>query len=232
MALPSWFKVSEGLQARVITAAILAPIVLAIVAVGGWIYHALVILAVVLMTNEWNGIISSEASAEKTDKQLKRWRIGGIIYATVFGTSLMYLRSMEGGFSMVLYLLFVIWSMDIGAYFSGRFIGGPKVAPSISPKKTWAGVIGGAIACGFVGVLFSIFMHEVGTIEMVLISVLLGIISQAGDFLESWLKRQFGVKDSGTLLPGHGGLMDRVDSLVTGAPFLVVVALAHGQGFF
>ncbi len=88
------------------------------------------------------------------------------------------------------------------------------------------------MASGLVGVVASVFMSEVTLVGVVIVAMLLGLISQAGDFFESWVKRSFGVKDSGTLLPGHGGLMDRVDSLVTGAPFLVVVTWVYHGGLF
>ena len=232
MERPSWLSLSENLQARLVTALVLAPIVLAIVAVGGWMYNALILVAAVIVAMEWEGIVTTSLDEPKLPEQIKKWRVAGVIYAAFFGTAAIYLRDAEGGFGMVMFLLFVVWAMDIGAYFTGRFIGGPKVAPSISPKKTWSGLCGGVVASGFVGAVFSIFMSEVTLIGIVIIAMLLGLISQAGDFFESWVKRRFGVKDSGTLLPGHGGLMDRVDSLVTGAPFLVAVTFFYGGGFF
>jgi phosphatidate cytidylyltransferase len=232
MERPSWLYLSNNLQLRVITALILAPIILSIVAVGGWLYHSLVVLAAIIMAMEWEGVVRSTQAQSKTEEELKKWRLAGVLYIMIFGSSAVYLREAEGGFGMVFFLLFVVWSMDIGAYFTGRFIGGPKVAPAISPKKTWAGLVGGAVACALTGGFFSIFMHEVTFFGIMLISILLGLVSQAGDFLESWVKRQFSIKDTGTLLPGHGGLMDRVDSLVTGAPFLVMVSFFYGKGFF
>jgi phosphatidate cytidylyltransferase len=120
----------------------------------------------------------------------------------------------------------LVWATDIFAYFAGRSIGGPKIWPAVSPNKTWAGLLGGMAAAA----LFSVVFAGVGNwsqsaITMALVGALLAVVAQAGDFLESWLKRRAGVKDSGTLLRGHGGVMDRVDGLV---PVCVVVALWVG----
>lgn len=161
---------------------------------------------------------------------------GGMIYAGLPGIALLWLRE-PNGFGIVLWLLLIVWSTDILAYFAGRAIGGPKIAPRISPKKTWAGLIGGmtgaAIASGAMAYwYFQPQFEAAGGLGpavafrnmplMALAGALLAIVAQAGDFYESWLKRQAGVKDSGTLLPGHGGVMDRLDGLV---PVAVVVAL-------
>jgi phosphatidate cytidylyltransferase len=113
----------------------------------------------------------------------------------------------------------VVVATDTGAYFSGRTIGGPKIAPSISPSKTWAGLIGGMIAAGLVSAAF--FLVNVGEIRIstmtfiaFAIGAVLAVVAQAGDFLESWLKRRAHVKDSSNLIPGHGGVFDRVDGLL------------------
>jgi phosphatidate cytidylyltransferase len=122
----------------------------------------------------------------------------------------------EGLTTFFLWILLIIWSSDTGAYFTGRAIGGPKLAPSISPNKTWAGFIGGCITATFVGVLSGPYLQKFyGTIpSLAITSFILSLVSHSGDLLESYLKRHYGVKDSGTFLPGHGGFLDRLDSLL------------------
>ncbi|MEX0839493.1 MAG: phosphatidate cytidylyltransferase, partial [Parvibaculum sp.] len=117
--------------------------------------------------------------------------------------------------------------IDIGAYFAGRFIGGPKLAPRISPKKTWAGLIGGMMGAAMVGMGTSLWIGLGSPVLLALIGVGMTVIEQAGDFFESALKRRAGVKDSGTLIPGHGGILDRVDGLVAVAIGAALLALLH-----
>jgi phosphatidate cytidylyltransferase len=117
--------------------------------------------------------------------------------------------------------LALVWATDIFAYFAGRGIGGAKLAPSISPNKTWAGLAGGMLGAGITGLAVSYYFQL--SILWAAASVFLAIASQGGDLFESWLKRRTGVKDSGALLPGHGGVLDRLDGVV---PVAVIVALA------
>ncbi|MDB5085175.1 MAG: hypothetical protein JWN30_2061 [Bacilli bacterium] len=120
------------------------------------------------------------------------------------------------GFWLFLFVLLTIWATDIGAYFVGRWLKGPKIWPVISPNKTVAGTLGGIVFAFLVGVLFSIFHSNLAMWG--LFSVLLSALGQLGDFAESALKRTYGVKDSGRLLPGHGGMLDRFDSLIVAGP--------------
>jgi phosphatidate cytidylyltransferase len=115
-----------------------------------------------------------------------------------------------------LWILLIIWSSDIGAYFAGKYIGGPKLAPTISPNKTWAGFIGGCLAATVTGILTGATLQSFyqTPLCMAVVALLLSIVSHLGDLLESFLKRYYGVKDTGTLLPGHGGILDRLDSLL------------------
>ncbi|MBO6905968.1 MAG: phosphatidate cytidylyltransferase [Parvibaculum sp.] len=122
------------------------------------------------------------------------------------------------GLAVVVWLLAVVWAIDICAYFAGRFIGGPKLAPSISPKKTWAGLLGG---------MAPIWIGSGSAVILAFIAAGLTILEQAGDFAESAMKRRAGVKDSGTLIPGHGGILDRVDGLVTVALGAAILALVN-----
>ncbi len=228
MELP---KLSENLQKRILSAGILIPVVLVIAVLGGNLFNSFIVLAATIMAFEWSGIITSGKEKLKAKEQ-KYWEFGGIAYVTIFASSLMYLRSVEGGFGIILLVLLFVWATDIAAYFAGRIIGGPKIYTKISPNKTWAGLAGGMLAAGFVGAFASIFIHSFGFFSMVIIGAFLAIIAQSGDFLESWVKRKFGVKDSGSIIPGHGGIMDRVDGLVTVAPVFAIISLLKGGNFF
>lgn len=156
----------------------------------------------------------------------KRWLSTGLLYAGLPAVALIWLRQQPDGFALVMWTMGVVWATDIFAYFAGRAIGGPKIWTAISPNKTWAGLGGGMIAAALFSILFARLSGWPQTmLAMALIGALLAVIAQVGDFFESWLKRRAGVKDSGTLLGGHGGVMDRVDGLV---PVSVVVALWVG----
>ncbi|RWX75604.1 phosphatidate cytidylyltransferase [Neorhizobium lilium] len=156
------------------------------------------------------------------------WLPGGIVYAGLSGISLVAIRGdNQAGLVATLFVFAVVWSTDIFAYFVGRAIGGPKLAPRISPGKTWSGAIGGTIAgiiaaSALAGVAFSQFAIWTAAIALVL-----SIASQIGDLFESFIKRRFGVKDSSRLIPGHGGVMDRVDGLVFACFAAFLLTLAH-----
>lgn len=147
----------------------------------------------------------------------------GIAYCGLPAIALLTIRSLDDGAMLVFWTLAIVWATDIGAYFAGRSIGGPKLAPVISPNKTWAGLIGGVVAALAVGLLFREFAGL--PLELVLASPILAVIAQIGDLYESMLKRQAGVKDSGTILPGHGGVLDRLDGLVPVAPAAAALLL-------
>jgi len=152
----------------------------------------------------------------------------GVLYCAFPVMALLYLRGQDNGLLLAFWTMATVWATDIGAYFAGRGIGGPKIAPSISPSKTWAGLAGGMIAA----LGFAMILHVNFGLPFILVmaSAPLAVLAQIGDFLESWMKRQAGVKDSGTLIPGHGGLLDRVDGLVPVAP--VVALLVAGNAFW
>jgi phosphatidate cytidylyltransferase len=128
----------------------------------------------------------------------------------------------------IFWLLGVVWATDTFAYFAGRSIGGPKLAPRLSPNKTWAGLGGGMFGAALVGGGAAIWLTLGSPLRLALISALIAVVAQAGDILESALKRRAGVKDSGKLIPGHGGILDRVDGLVTAAACAALLSLLHG----
>ena len=163
------------------------------------------------------------------DRAVLPWRIGGLIF---FGFVLIAVLSMRGvgpaGIVASWYLGIVIALNDTGAYFVGRVIGGAKLVPLISPAKTWSGSIGGWVIGTLAGTLYWIvFTHSPWMVGL-LFSAVLGIVGQAGDLAESAVKRVFRVKDSGDIIPGHGGFMDRLDSVTFGVLLLFLIGAIHG----
>ena len=157
----------------------------------------------------------------------KAWKTAaGVGYIGTAAISLLFLREQPLGFALALWTLAIVWATDIGAYFAGRLIGGPKLASAISPNKTWAGLIGGMILAGIAGALIAKFGH-LPTLTLWL-APLLAVIAQIGDLVESAMKRHVGVKDSGKILPGHGGLLDRIDGMLPVA-ILVAALVANGS---
>ena len=151
----------------------------------------------------------------------------GVFYVGLPAVALLWLRSDEPfGFTAVLFIFAVVWSSDTAAYAAGRSIGGPKLWPRVSPNKTWAG-LGGALCAGAIAAaVFAVLEPEAAPVRLILIGVGLALIAQAGDLAESALKRLFNLKDASDLIPGHGGFMDRMDSIVAAAVAAALLALA------
>lgn len=163
-------------------------------------------------------------------RQAGQSEAAGLAYAACSGISLALLRDGDAaGLLALLFLFAVVWATDIFAYFVGRALGGPKLAPSISPGKTWSGAVGGAVGGVVAGTLVDLFAGGDASPGLAFIALLLSVVSQAGDLFESWIKRRNGVKDSGNLIPGHGGVMDRVDGLVAAAFALYLIGWAFGS---
>jgi phosphatidate cytidylyltransferase len=156
----------------------------------------------------------------------------GLPYLGLAAVALPWLRAdPEVGLRNTLFVLAIVWASDIGAYMVGRLVGGPKLAPKISPGKTWSGAIGGLISAVLGGTAVAACVSpEISAFHVIAPGIVLGVISQAGDLLESALKRHFGVKDSGRIIPGHGGLLDRLDALLAVAPAAALLALTVGRG--
>lgn len=158
----------------------------------------------------------------------------GAPYVVIGCAALWTLAAGPGGRTALFYVVLAVWATDIGAYAAGRSIGGPKLAPRLSPKKTWAGLIGGMAAAALTGVgvaLAAEGLAEGPILAAGLLAALLAVVAQAGDLFESWSKRRAGVKDSGRIIPGHGGLLDRIDGLLAAAPALALVQAASGPLF-
>lgn len=153
------------------------------------------------------------------------WRLGafGPFYIGLPCLSLLWMRNIENvGFSLTMSLFLVVWATDIGAYFSGKIIGGAKIAPSISPNKTWAGLIGGATAASLTAVAANYWLIQLDLpmILLALLGALMAVLAQVGDFFESGWKRLFHIKDASNIIPGHGGVLDRMDGVLFVAPVL------------
>jgi phosphatidate cytidylyltransferase len=149
----------------------------------------------------------------------------GVLYCGLPAVALLWLRGDEPmGFLSVLFIFLVVWATDTAAFVAGRLIGGPRLAPRISPHKTWAGLAGGVAAAGITAAVFALAIGALPG-SFFLIGLAMGLIAQAGDLIESALKRTFGVKDASNLIPGHGGFLDRLDGIVTVAVATALAAL-------
>jgi phosphatidate cytidylyltransferase len=265
MAQPQESARTSTLGLRVISALVLAPLILTVVWVGGSVLAVLIAAAAVLMSWEWVRLtmerppwavgimIGTELAAILAAAQaapglsiallgaaaagmavlsfVERkppWLTAGILYVGLPSIALLWMRGLEPqGLETVLWIFSLVWGIDIGAYFIGRTLKGPKLAPRISPNKTWSGLGGGVLAAIAVG-LGTAALTGARAVPLAALSAILAIVEQGGDLMESAIKRHFNVKDAGQLIPGHGGLLDRVDGLI--AILLAVAALAIISG--
>lgn len=179
---------------------------------GGWVWTGFVAAVALGVLFEWTRLFLafSQSLASRF-----AWSVGGAAYVGIAAMTLFALRQSPEGVFAVAGLVALVIAIDVGAYFAGRTIGGPKIAPRISPSKTWAGLFGAIVAASLV--LFGI-VRQLGEgapfVSILATGALCAVVAQAGDFFESWMKRRAGVKDSSHLIPGHGGLFDRVDGLL------------------
>jgi len=158
----------------------------------------------------------------------RNWAIAGLLYTSGAEIASILVRlDPAKGFAALMFVLLIVWVTDIGGYFAGRSIGGPKLWQRISPKKTWAGALGGFVASLLVAACFAAF--EIGTTgPLLLLGAVLSVVSQLGDLFESAVKRRFGVKDSSHIIPGHGGLLDRLDGFVTAVIVAAILGFVRG----
>lgn len=154
------------------------------------------------------------------------WRTLGVFYVSVPPIALVLLREDPTyGIAAIVWIMVMVWAADTLAYFAGRIIGGPKLAPRISPKKTWAGLVGAMAGGGLAGLGMALWLDLQGHWALAVLAALLAVVAQAGDLFKSAMKRTHGVKDSGNLIPGHGGVIDRVDGLIAVATAAAVVGV-------
>ncbi|MEE2698917.1 MAG: phosphatidate cytidylyltransferase [Pseudomonadota bacterium] len=223
MVQPEVNEHKDNLTIRIISAAVLGPVVLFAVYFGTPFFEILISLSVLIMIQEWVRLCR---------KQLG-WLIVGLLYIAFACLSLLFIRfNSNYGQNNLLWLFLIVWSADIGAYAFGRLIGGLKLAPIISPNKTWAGLIGGIFLSALTGGALAYILEQEALTIMIFLSATVGAISQAGDLMESFIKRYFKVKDTGNIIPGHGGLLDRVDGLLLAAIFVAIIDVLSQDGIF
>ena len=170
---------------------------------------------------------------EPPDGSMTPWGGLGVLFIGTAGVLFVGLRDFpEFGFLNVLWVALVVIGADVGGYFAGRMIGGPKLWPSVSPKKTWAGLAGGVTLAFLIGGIFSWQTQGTYFQEVCAVSALAALVAQAGDLAESALKRRFGVKDSGTLIPGHGGVLDRLDGMMAATVIAGAATFWRGEAVF
>lgn len=225
--------VMSELAKRSLSGVILAAALLGSLWVGGWVFAAVLVIASVILMREYLRLIWKGWSSMPVRII---WTVFGFGYVALALWGLWFAR--EQGFFAALLLFLAVWATDIGAYAFGRTFGGPKIAPRISPSKTWAGLIGAIVATTLVVFAAVSLDAKINAgvdsypwdwglyicLWAALACTVLAVLAQAGDFFESWLKRRAGVKDSGNLIPGHGGLFDRVDGLLPIAAIFPILA--------
>jgi len=262
MALPALNSGSGDLWPRLASAAVLAPLALAVAYVGPPVFEAALIAVAGVLAWEWTALCGSHraslmrvlltlvaaaavllvaademwpaviaigagalvaAALEGDDaegKGKRPWMALGVVYIAVPVAALEWLRLAPHGRELVVWLLIVVWASDTIAYVFGRTFGGAKLAPSISPKKTWSGLAGAVIGAAAGGGFCALAFGADDAAGFALMAALFGLVGQGGDLMESAIKRRFGVKDTSRIIPGHGGLFDRLDA------FMAVVVLA------
>lgn len=220
-------KPRSDLGVRTLSGVIMMLVAAGAISFGGPLFSIFVAIITVGLLFEWTRLVL-KLTANPFFRLL--WVLGGVVYIGVATAFLVFLREFAELY-ILLGIIGVVIATDTGAYFAGRTFGGPKIAPAISPSKTWSGLFGGmtmaALLISIVG-----YHTEGFAIWQPFTGAALAVVAQAGDFFESWMKRRAGVKDSGNLIPGHGGLFDRADGLVAvlcATAAIIVVLQMTGQ---
>jgi len=223
--------ISRSFNRRVLSAIVLLPVTIFAVYMGGILFKVFVGIAFGIAVKEWVRM------AVKTGRPIISSALGVLYLVFAFVAFIKLREDFDQGLFFTVTLMFGVWASDIAAYFTGKAIGGPKLAPQISPNKTWAGFIGGAIGSALMLLALDYFvpMHsgkmglEVLPFAPLEIAFVIGafftVFGQIGDLGMSVVKRKVGFKDTGTLIPGHGGLLDRIDSLLLVTPFFLIVLI-------
>jgi phosphatidate cytidylyltransferase len=204
---------SDNTRKRIISSLVMVPIALFAIFSSQKLFIFLVIMVAVLMAFEW-----AEMSRKMPDK--KKWRLIGFFYIAIPLYCAVSIRILDN--EILFWMFAIIWATDIFAFFAGKSLGGVKIAPAISPNKTWSGLIGGVLASMGIGVI-SAMIFPGSIIFFLLISILISVVEQISDLVESKFKRIFGVKDSGDIIPGHGGVLDRLDGMILVAPLVWII---------
>lgn len=210
--------VRSNLALRVASAAVLAPLALVTAYLGGWPFAAFWAIAAAAVLWEWNKLVTGTI-----------WTLAGLIYAGIMLLAPVVLRADPNyGFFAIALLFAIVWTTDILGYFGGRAIGGPKLMPAVSPKKTWSGALVGTLGAMVAAIIVARWFGAAALLPVAGIAIILSVTAQFGDLLESWIKRRFGAKDASQIIPGHGGVMDRLDGFWAAALVASVIGIAHG----
>ena len=214
-----WAALSAGPGARIVMAIGAG----ALVAATGFLMVSWIAAAVACVA------IGAFAVAAAAPPNARGWIALGVLYAGAMLVAPVVLRSdPHEGFLAIVFLFAVVWATDIVAYFAGRAVGGPKLAPRVSPNKTWAGALGGACGAVIAAATVAAAAKPGHGTALVLVGLGLSVASQVGDLFESAVKRRYGAKNAGQLIPGHGGLMDRLDGFIAAALVAAILGLARG----
>lgn len=229
MSLLAKFK-ERQLKARVLSSFVMLPLIFYPLYKGGIFFSLLVVLVAMLMLHEWFNIISLYPLERKT---FMKWYVSGIIYVLALALSIIYLRNIDGGYYHTFWLIICVFSGDIFGYFIGTTIGGPKLAPKISTNKTISGAVGAILGAFIVSILFfywcKFYAKAWRFVQYPALAPFISVMAQLGDLLESQFKRYFNVKDSGKIIPGHGGVLDRCDGLVIASFCLAIFFIITGR---
>ena len=212
---------TDNTRKRIISSLVMIPIALFAIFSSQKLFIFLAIVIAVLMALEW-----SEMSHKMPNK--KKWRLIGFLYISIPLYCAISIRILDN--EILFWMFAIIWATDIFAFFAGKSLGGAKIAPAISPHKTWSGLIGGVLASMGIGVISAIIFPG-SILFFLVISVIISIVEQLSDLLESKFKRIFGVKDSGDIIPGHGGVLDRLDGMILVAPLVWLIILIFPAQF-
>jgi phosphatidate cytidylyltransferase len=214
-------SVANNLLVRLASSAVLAAAALAAAWLGGIVFTVFWAAAALVVGWEWTRLVTH------ADKRA-HWLVAGGLYAAVTLIAPLMLRAEpDHGLTAVLFLFAVVWATDAMGYVVGRALGGPKLWPAVSPNKTWSGAAGGTIAALAAGVAVAAGAG-LAFVPIAILAVILSMVAQAGDLFESAVKRRFGAKDSSQLIPGHGGVMDRLDSFIAAALVAAAIGLVRG----
>jgi len=210
---------TNNLVLRILSALVLAPIAVGAAWLGGWAFAIFWAAAAIAVIVEWIKLVGPRNVP---------WVVCGLIYGAVMFAAPVFLRSDPMlGLTAIVFLFIVVWATDIVAYFAGRLLGGPKLAISISPNKTWSGAIVGTAAAVAIAIPFAKYVG-LDQRAVALLALILSAAAQIGDLLESALKRRFNAKDASQLIPGHGGVMDRLDGFWAAALVAAGTGVARG----